>query len=533
MQQSPIPKVIKSISHATEMAFLEENPDSIAHAVNALLADMAKPKGIKPDVLTAYVWFLSMLLEPLRYSIESGYVWAADLVAAVQERLAQAIRDEIGTPPAWHEILSSFRHVRIPLAPAVRAAFLGVEDADAAELAPHVRDKASDMLKPMLKALVDSGLESPFVLLEQINEVVGDLYPALVKKVLFEHLVTASQPLLRDTAVLMMLDKTPEIRHQAVARIETLAREGTLTPDSVRRLPVIVRWLPAEEQSAAQAMLNAAAGCPAAPWPEPVANLELYATLSDGSGALGVYLTGGKGKDALFGSLLFKEKQGLVEVWCEHPTDRRQTEEMIREARESFSAFAADPDYLDDLVAHGLAVAHPPPSAAMLLRLAEATGRTTWAPRWLDVGTLCAGLPVDTFSSPAALKAVLERSGDWPLAHDFAASWMEAGAAFDAVIDDLEESAHPLTLDAMETAVLDYILEPRRAVWAERLVLSALAVRAATTASSLPPWHDFATLAKVLSDDEPVRTIPLMRTIAHKSIMTAAMEEDDEEEEEN
>jgi len=122
------------------------------------------------------------------------------------------------------------------------------------------------MLKPMLKALIDSGFENPFALLEQINEVMGDLYPALIKIILFEHMVTTPQTLLRDTAVLMMLDSAHEVRRQVVSRIETLAQEGTLTPDSVRRLPVIVRWLPAEEQGAAQAMLMTAAKCRAAPW---------------------------------------------------------------------------------------------------------------------------------------------------------------------------------------------------------------------------------------------------------------------------
>jgi len=106
---SPIPKIIKTISRAiaaghppmppeAEIAILEDNPDSILALVDALLADMAKPKGITPDVLTAYAWLLSVLLEPLRHGIESGYVWAADRVAAVQERLAQAIREGIGTP---------------------------------------------------------------------------------------------------------------------------------------------------------------------------------------------------------------------------------------------------------------------------------------------------------------------------------------------------------------------------------------------------------------------------------------------------
>ncbi|KAF0136792.1 MAG: hypothetical protein FD153_1874 [Rhodospirillaceae bacterium] len=515
---------LPSLSEADQV-FLEENPAFIADVVEGLLAELTKPG--QPERLSAYAWLLSALLEELRYQIEAGYDEAVQHVAAVQTRLAEAIRTGTGTPLMWHEILSTFRHARVPLAPAVRAAFLGVGDADAPVLSPQMQEKATALLRPVLKAILESGINDPFALVDQIDEILGDLYPPLIRVLLLVQMVEESQPVLRDAAVLMLLDQAPAVREAAVTQVRAMCATGLLTLESARRLPVITRWLPPGEQTtdAVADLVRTGINRRLVVWPKPLPRLKFHATISDGAGAMSLYLMGGGDDKALFGGLLFKEQQGLVEVWCGYPTPRQQAEEFIRVARQEVSAFAVGPACVADLVAHGLAVASAPlAGGAALLQLAELIGHKDWTPRRLDIAAVTADLPADLLH-PEAITAALERSRDWPDVHAFADSWFETGAVLDQVLENVDPHRQ-MTLEEMETmeaAVLAQVMTVRRRVWAERFALSALMVRAAISPPrSLPPWPDFMILAKVLDEGRPLHDIPLMQTIASQSILTAA-----------
>jgi hypothetical protein len=65
------------------------------------------------------------------------------------------------------------------------------------------------------------------------------------------------------------------------------------------------------------------------------------------------------------------------------------------------------------------------------------------------------------------------------------------------------------------------VLEPRRAVWLERLVLMALWLK--SRQSSPKPWHQMFHVAAGIAAGHPLKDIPLMHSIA-KVTYEAAME---------
>jgi hypothetical protein len=112
--------------------------------------------------------------------------------------------------------------------------------------------------------------------------------------------------------------------------------------------------------------------------------------------------------------------------------------------------------------------------------------------------------------------AALEESADWPLSEAFTSSWFEDDDVLDRAIEAVlvkKKSSNPRTAIAR---ILEDVLEKRRAVWLERLVLTTLWLK--SSAKPPVPWHRMYHLAEAVAEETiPLKEIPLMVAIARLS----------------
>ena len=110
----------------------------------------------------------------------------------------------------------------------------------------------------------------------------------------------------------------------------------------------------------------------------------------------------------------------------------------------------------------------------------------------------------------------LDESGDWPLLEDFAASWFEDDATVDVAIEKLIGKKKSPNHRAVVHHIIEAVLEKRRDKWLERLVLTALWLKASTRPPV--PWHRMWHVAEAVADKRnPLKKIPLMLSVADLS----------------
>jgi len=115
----------------------------------------------------------------------------------------------------------------------------------------------------------------------------------------------------------------------------------------------------------------------------------------------------------------------------------------------------------------------------------------------------------------------LTNAGNWPRAVVFAGSWFEDDARVEELLR--ERIGKPeLWMPRLPQAagvVLSELLEQKRDIWSERLVLMALWAEAAQTRPPVP-WQELLVNAAHLLQAS-LAEIPLMSAIAERSVETA------------
>jgi hypothetical protein len=191
--------------------------------------------------------------------------------------------------------------------------------------------------------------------------------------------------------------------------------------------------------------------------------------------------------------------------------------------RDEVDALESSVDYLDLRICQALADGTQQGNVPShwLVAIAERVGREWRAVSFDPQRTLATLRSEMEGAAPGLLSAnsrteVLAASADWPKMQGFAASWFEDDATLDREIEKaLKKGDDPRRA---VTAIIDKVLEKRRRIWLERLLLTALWLKAAKKPPI--PWPWMFVLAEMVGDEAvPLGSIPLMVAVAEVSFM--------------
>ncbi len=492
------------------------NP-GIPFALIDRLAGLGAEDDVDEDALHAPLVLLSPILEHLRASIERGREGAEDQLALLQKHIAERLfRPEVNLVIGT-QVVGLLQENRLELLPDLKKAYeklieeIGEREGLEGDPADH---------SAFIDLLDDLDCSDPFeglgFFLDQLQLVEPEVQLAMIGA-----FAQSEYPLLREIAALSILHPDPQV---AAGVPEVLCRaEGELAAVTLRRLILARNWVSEASRPALDRCIKNArsAGVECASL-QGRAIEEIYATPIDGAGAQGLWVTTKSDAGFHVECLIWKQSQGVIDVWG-RDMPRSEVDKLIRMLRKDTGGVRVERWYLDKVACHALAVGsglgQTPPVG--LLKMAEWLEISDWKPIALDSKTEIDQLYSEAkklsrpiFSETAMLK-IFKESYSWVGEKKFADSWFEDDArVFKALKRELGnprqwERKHTQAIEL----ILDEILEPKRQIWQERLVLMALWLKANP---GRPPlgWHKMLLMADQLLGEIPLERNPLMIAVA-------------------
>ncbi len=473
--------------------------------------------------VAAIVWriVLERQLEGIRFKAEHGHDWAVSMIDRYQDDLlAMAGQPDVDIE-TWQALVIVLDRAKIPIRPEIRAASVELVSG-AVQVAPPV----ADIVRAM-EEIVETGGGDPFRIASHMFDAMTMMPPDFADLAV-SAIAGAPLPVLRDVLPLVLLAPEEACRRAAGTALERMASEKRLTAAGLRRLITLRSWLPESERRPVDQAIRRArlAGVDCAPWPTGQIR-SVIATTIDGSGCQSLLSVAKDGNRHLFAGILTKQGFGVRDVLAERGLSRRDGEAMLADVGSQVLSRSVGRSYLDRVVQHALftGVANDRTAPLALLAVAEALGAAEWRAERLnseaELERLLGGLPAD-LSSPAAVTATLLGTGRWFSNANLTDSWFEDD-------EDAREicARYRRAPKKAIDAVLTVVIEPRRRIWAERLVWMALWSGGnadggiSLSPSGLPHWYEYALAAKALYEEQPLAELPLMTGIARQTVVNA------------
>jgi hypothetical protein len=462
-------------------------------------------------------------LEILRVELERKRPGAAQRMERWQDALARHVFAEGSPGELCSAVTQMLLNARVEILPRLHEASSrriltqGEHDLSLRGLSEE------EVMSGLFRSFEELEIDSPFEMLDAFLQMmaVGD---AQVQVALCGAMFSAENPLIRETAALMLFHPQAEVR-AGVAQVLAEVDGRCLTPATLRRLIVARNWFPESLRGLIdQAIANARrARVECAPLPRRV-EMTVHASAVDGAMAQTFQVVVPEGKGFLCCSIMPKRGAGVADAFLIPLAGKRERSEFLAMLRRETGAVEVSADYLHRRICQTLAdgTAHGKVPCHWLVAIAERLGCDQWK-----------AVPFDPHAELAVLRAEIERrggrfvaeryrlealeaSGDWPEEQPFARSWFEDDAEVDDLIRKVLGKKRRPDPERCIAAILEKILQPRRAQWLERLVLAALWLRAAKTPPV--PWEQMFHVAEAVADETaPLAEIPLMVMIAGHS----------------
>jgi len=494
--------------------FMTEFPDAVLGVID-LVHRQANRKKPNEAMIHAYIYLFGTGLAEIRYQVDGGYDWAEVLVDAVREQLLFLAKGGVIGPDLLMMLLNEF--IEAKLAPGDDLTeLLGGIALEAAEDQP---EPTLSEVGELFESIVDEVGDNEF----EVHIALADISKALPPEFrifALHQISTSDSPVLRDTAILYLLDAAPEVRRTVCQLIAEHASPSLVSPVALRRMVALRNWLPEDERHHLDAAVKKSRQrkVECAPWPSKRVE-EIIVSNMDGAGAQSVFAVTKEGRKYVIASLLVKQDVGVADAWCLRDQSKSDVRDFLGHIHSETDSHRAGSEFLHSLVPHYLAVGQKNGNVpvAGLLDFVEAIGVEKWQPAELAVDELLALLEHDLNPARAdetAVSEVIERSGDWLNEFGFLESWFEQDAEVNAILAKNRRSKPA----AKVNTIVKSVLEPRRAKWTERFLWTALWLK--QKQDLLSPWTDFFIVGRELQRGRPINDIPVMRGIAEATVMT-------------
>jgi hypothetical protein len=474
------------------------------------------------DHLDAALRVLFDALEILRVDLERKRPDTGPRMERWQAALARHIYIDGVDPHLGTLVTQTLLNARVEILPLLHEAnnrrmMAGLGDGPPPDFDPE------QALRDLVAEMVAEGADSPFELLDAVLQImaVGD---AEVQVKLCRLMLDIDHPVIREAAALMLFHPQGQVR-EGVADVLAGANGELLTPVALRRLIVSRNWFPERIRALIdQAIANARwARVECAPLTRRI-GMTVYASGVDGAMAQTLQAIIPDGKGFVSCSLMPKIGNGVADAFLAPLPGKREMKSFLAMLQEEAGAIESTADYLDLRVCQALAdgAKHGHVPNHWLAAIAERLGCDQWRAVPLDVRAELTKLRAELekrggrFVTDRYREDALEASGAWTEDEAFAYSWFEDDVEVDRLISKLQGKQRQPDPYKIIPAIVKEILEPRRAAWLERLVLTTLWLK--SVKKPPVPWEQMAHVALAVADTTiPLVNIPLMGTIAAHS----------------
>jgi hypothetical protein len=331
----------------------------------------------------------------------------------------------------------------------------------------------------------------------------------------------------QDIALLTLLHPNQEVREIVVATLDSLMPTIQLSSIALSRLQMIKHWYPTEYhaqfnrwitlQRKKEVVFHRAS---------PAKIIQLKASEIDGGGAQGIFIhIRKKGRNRLCG-LLLKHHQGIKDAWITPEISVEDVHHYYDEAfDDSIMLRRIDMPYLIMMTNHFLAVtlAQSGMPDLHLLEIQEELG-VQFTAQMLDVDDVMQQLSVQISPfTEETIQTSLKRSQKWPHTKQFVESWFVENAQVDKLVNQCSgfvDGIKVCELDQAVAAVFEEELEQHRDRWVFHFLWVSLWMKVNARSTEVM-WQDSFILGHLIHTGAPMVSIPLMQTIAKKSVLNS------------
>lgn len=482
---------------------LAAQPDALL-----LIVDLTGAEGRKkrPDATMhhAYSFMLGQALEQLRQRSEAGNGHAAMAMDNVRTAIGQQMRIGKLVPTAAMALVSAFSRAGIEVGEDIRSAMDHAMIQTGAGQQKLPMPDVAEMLQDLVKACEGD----PFLIHREFAELTAAM-PAGLQLSLLEGLVHADDSNLREAAIGWLLTE-PGIATPLASMIEETARRGLVSATSVTNLMLVRNWVSEDRRHAIDAIIRAARAVGSVPEKRPAIQVrELLISERDGAGAQSIFASIKQGRKNALVSILVKQGHGVRDAWVAGSLSRPEIEDMLDHIASEMSVHETTVEDTSLILCSALAdgpAGSPPPFG--LVQAITLIGLSDVAPKFVSVNDLVASMLVDAHDAAIDAKAVeraVRASGRWLATNPQLDSWFENGDDVAAAIKGKRK------IEDRIAAIIEKVLEPKRAFWASVIAWSAFAQRGDEHGSD---WIEMALVAREMASERPLTEIPLARFIA-------------------
>ena len=501
--------------------YLLENGEA-GEELASLLPVLCQQSPEDDERIDAALRVLFDALDILRLELERQRPAATVLMEQLQSALARHIfleNEDLDLCAAVSHILLQSR---VEILPVLREANSRMMQSGAAR-ADLQEEPGEEMMAGIAKSLAAMGLDSPFEGVEAMLQLFA-LNDPEVQTALIAEMLVAADTQLREISALMLFHPDAGVR-LGVARLLGELEGERITPDTLRRLIVTRNWFPEEIRREIDRAVTCArkARVACAPMAKRPA-ITVYASTIDGAGAQSFQVIVRDGKGYFSCSVLLKQGVGVADAFVVSLSGKRELNDFLAMLRDEASFLESNPEYLDQRLCHALAdgVRFGNAPNYWLVRIAELLGSDRWQTVPFDAEKELHLLREQIANLSGALldgreyQSAMADATDWLMQEPILSSWFEDDDAVDREIEAARGSKKSIGTKAAVGRILEGVLEKRRPVWLERLVLTTLWLKSSGKAPI--PWYRMFHLAAALADRAlPLQEVPLMVGVAQLS----------------
>lgn len=482
---------------------LAEQPEALLLIVNLTGAEGRKKR---PDAMMhhAYSFMLGQALEQLRQRSEAGNGHATMAMENVRTAIAQQMRAGKLVPTAAMALVAAFSRAGIEVGDDIRSA---MDQAMVQTGAGHQNLPTPDV-DEMLNDLAKACEGDPFLIQSQFAELTAAM-PAELKLSLLEGLILADDSSLREAAIGWLLAERA-IAKPLASMIEEAANRGLVSAASVTNLMLIRNWVSEDRRRSIDAIIRAARTVGSLSEKRPAIQVrELLISERDGAGAQSIFASIKQGRKNALVSILIKQGHGVRDAWVASSLSRPEIDDMLDHIASEMSVHETTAEDTSMLLSSALAdgpLGSAPPFG--LVQAINLIGLSDVAPQPVSVDDLVASMLTGADAAAIDAKAVeraVRASGRWLATNPQLDSWFENGDDVAATIKGKRK------IEDRIAAIIENVLEPKRAYWASVLAWSAFAQRGDDHGSD---WIEMALVAQAMASERPLTEIPIARFIA-------------------
>lgn len=507
---------------ALSMEFYEiwvERPTRVLTLVDLIDGFVDRELDAKENEYSACIVAMDICVANLQSAYENGQKSAERLLHELMQKLSDKILEKKHDVSFWMPIINSFYDAQVELSPALKNAYLIL-----ASESDKDGDEVEDNLDNIRDLIQELSHNNDFEIAAHIFAQSHVMPPEFFAELLCDLLSLDEG---QDIALLSLLHPCAEIRAIVVEVLDQMLPSFTLSSLALSWIQSMRDWYPQAMQPMFKRWIKEQRRKGVTYYREAAADkLRVVACEIDGTGTQGMVLRFNSQKIPMVAGILFKKNFGIKDIWVSAFDTARTADAQFNSVfNDGLYARHVKLDYVQIMMNHFLyeTLSQGQVPDLQLLHLESLLG-LHFKPEQLAAPSVIQQMCVQIHPfTPDIIDQALKKSAGWHRQHPFSRSWFEESPEIDRVVNQycsFEKGTKICDLTQAVDEIFREVFAKERDKWRFHFLWNAMFLHSNARARERS-WKDCLLIAYYIDQGNPLKDIPIMRTIAQQSVINS------------